>query len=728
MNATWLDRFALLRHKFFSSRPTIELQAEPADCGYVCISAIFALCGEDRRVSDIKALGGTTSRGLTLKQIRDVSRRCGLAAEAIAFRKERLETLHFPVILLLVRSHYVVAARCVAGALEVYDPGMGWYWISAQKLRRRSTIYAIEFDLPIAGSACRAETPVKQPAPHPYELGRLLRRRDGRRALAVVASAQILGLAIPLLSMLAVDRSTAGRQLSTFGAIGILFVALSVTSVIAGLFGELSGIKLKRAVEVDASRLIFRRLSEKSSGWFARYSPASIKNLIDSYYVQIDFYLDMLKAIGGIALGLVFGAAILLFVSPWLAVPGLIGLAMTSLVDLIVNRHQRSRIATSLEASQRRQRFVLDVLCQMPELIRAGVGRSARTRFTSVVRSASAAEAGLYSLQGWRTALLGAVRSGEQLLFVTVSALFWAKGEYSLGAFVALGAYKDLMAQNLNALLQLHLRKRAIDVHRLQASPLLEQGTAAQEAMSPVEQGHLVVRDTAFRYGSLDPFVFRGCSLQVEPGEFVAIRGPSGAGKSTFARLLVGAAQPDEGSVLVDGLLPAMGRPGIAAVLQTDRLISADILGNVLYFRDHLGVEPAIEALKAVELYDFVMSLPMRWKTPIFEGGGGLSGGQRQRILLARAIVGRPRLLVLDEATSSLEVEVERLIVAKLSRSGVTIVMVAHRPEVWAMADRTYNFTAEGLELCSDDELLSASTILPTNTHTNRPSEYRPSV
>lgn len=689
--------FSLAYRKLLSSRPTIELQSEAADCGYVCISAVFALAGEVRRVSAIKETGGTTSRGLTLKQIRDVSRRCGLAAEAIAYSPDRLASLNFPLILLLSRGHYVVAARCVAGALEIYDPGMGWYWLPAQKLRRRLTNYAIEFNFPPARKSRQDSARVQPVSHYPFMLSALLRRPDGRRVVAIVAAGQALALAIPLISMLAVNRSTDNHALSALGAVGILFLALSLTNVLVGLAGELSAVRLKRSTYVDASRLAFDRLSEKSASWFIRHAPDKIKNLIDSYYVQLDLSLEMLRSSAGIALGLILGATILVFASPWLAVPGLLALGLTSTIDVIVNRHQRSHFANSLEAAQRKQHFVLDVLCQMPELIRTGVGARARARFASVVRTASTAEASLNALQGWRTALLALVRSGETLIFVSISALFWSRGDYSLGAFVALGAYKDLMAQNLNALLQLHLRKQSMNVHRLQADPLLESSGASQERLTPVTTGRVEVSDTAYRYGSLDPIVFEGCSLHVSPGEFVAIRGPSGAGKSTFARLLIGAAQPSTGVVLIDGQPSALGRMGVAAVLQTDRLIAADIISNILYFRDQLDLADAIEALKLVELHDFVMSLSMRWKTFVSDTGDGLSGGQRQRLLLARALVDRPKLLVLDEATSSLDVEVERRIFARLRDKGISLIVIAHRPEIWAMADRVYDFSPNGI-------------------------------
>ena len=153
---------------------------------------------------------------------------------------------------------------------------------------------------------------------------------------------------------------------------------------------------------------------------------------------------------------------------------------------------------------------------------------------------------------------------------------------------------------------------------------------------------------------------------------------------------------PAQGRVTIDGQPASQSMQGISAVLQSDRLIDGTIKENVLLFRRGVSDEMVEEALRIAAIDDFVRDLPMRLSTRVGEGFSGLSGGQRQRLLIARAVLAEPRLIVLDEATSSLEVAIEARILGALKERGTTLILLAHRPEVWALADRIYTLDSAG--------------------------------
>lgn len=217
--------------------------------------------------------------------------------------------------------------------------------------------------------------------------------------------------------------------------------------------------------------------------------------------------------------------------------------------------------------------------------------------------------------------------------------------------------------------------------------------------------GDLTLSNISFRYGTLDSWVLNDVSLHAKAGECIVVKGPSGAGKTTLIKLICGAATPSGGEVLIDGLPVISGIKKLGAVLQTDRLITDSIRENVLLFRGDVNDDDIYAALKVVGLDEFVRGLPMQLNTGVGEGMTGLSGGQRQRILLARALIGLPKLLVFDEATSSLDVEGEAEILRNLRELGVTLILCSHRPEVWKFADkivdiregRAFEVTGNGL-------------------------------
>jgi ATP-binding cassette subfamily C protein len=211
--------------------------------------------------------------------------------------------------------------------------------------------------------------------------------------------------------------------------------------------------------------------------------------------------------------------------------------------------------------------------------------------------------------------------------------------------------------------------------------------------------GALALNHVSFRYPGTDQAtkVLDDVSLQVRPGEFVAIVGPSGSGKSTLMRLLLGFETPDSGTVAYDGRELATldlrdVRRQLGVVLQHAHLLPGDIFDNIVGFAPFLTIEDAWQAARLASLEDDIRAMPMGMHTLVGEGGGSLSSGQRQRLLIARAIVRHPRILLLDEATSALDSVTQAIVSDSLSSHlrDVTRVVIAHRLDVVVKADRIY--------------------------------------
>ena len=527
-------------------------------------------------------------------------------------------------------------------------------------------------------------------------LGKLLGGSSGRLALGIFALAQLVTLALPLVSMWSVDRSIGGLSLGLAAAIGIGFVALSLSNVLISLLGELLHARAKRLAAIAVSRIAFNSLAEKPAYWFEANTPSSVQNRMSSLDMLLNFHLDVLRSAGSMAVSFMAGMVALIFISPLLIVPSILSLLISMMLDIVFERSQRTHFVSAVETIQRRQSFVLETLSRLPLIARFGGLTSARVHYASMVRSAAIVESRLQSLRGWRSALGGLAKSGETLFFVTLAAWFMGAGNFTVGGFVALGAYNQLLATAIGSLFQLHLRRRQMDVHRLQAAELLTADAGFHPPTRTIEQGEVRLKGVSFAYGSLDKPVIAEVDLAAAPGECVIIRGPSGAGKSTIAKLILGQLKATTGEATVDGLPPEGALHGMAAVLQSDTLIGGSIRDNLLMYRRGFDDAELMQALETAALDEFIRYLPMRLATQVGEGIGGLSGGQRQRLLIARAIIGRPRLIILDEATSSLEVGVEARILQRLKATGATVILIAHRPEVWALADRIYELDQNG--------------------------------
>ena len=203
----------------------------------------------------------------------------------------------------------------------------------------------------------------------------------------------------------------------------------------------------------------------------------------------------------------------------------------------------------------------------------------------------------------------------------------------------------------------------------------------------------IVLRDVSFSYGA-EP-VLSGVSFEIEKGEVVAFVGPSGAGKSTLADLVLRLYDPLEGSISIDGrdlrtLRQAPYRRLFGVVSQEALLFNATIRENIAYGRDEVSEEDIVRAALIANAHDFIVTLPDGYDTAVGDRGTRLSGGQRQRVAIARAIVANPPILILDEATSSLDSESERLVHRAIDRviEGTTSIVIAHRLSTVMRADK----------------------------------------
>jgi ATP-binding cassette subfamily C protein len=204
------------------------------------------------------------------------------------------------------------------------------------------------------------------------------------------------------------------------------------------------------------------------------------------------------------------------------------------------------------------------------------------------------------------------------------------------------------------------------------------------------------VSHLTFRYAADGPIILSDISLDVAPGEFVALVGTSGSGKSTLLRLLLGFEQPEAGGILFDGQsLASLDAPALrrqmGVVMQNAQLMPRSLFENIVGTGGGT-LDDAWEAATRVGLAEDIRRMPMGMHTMILEGGGALSGGQMQRLMIARAIVGHPKILLLDEATSALDNRTQAVVTESLDRLRVTRIVVAHRLSTVVHADRIYVF------------------------------------
>jgi ATP-binding cassette subfamily B protein RaxB len=289
-----------------------------------------------------------------------------------------------------------------------------------------------------------------------------------------------------------------------------------------------------------------------------------------------------------------------------------------------------------------------------------------------------------------------AIGGAQSLMMFYMGAELIMRNQMTVGMLSAFASYAGTFSGRVFSLIDLCVNVRMMKVHTVRIADIVTEQTES-DALLETDTAHISpsisLRNITFRYGDGEPWILRSVNLDIPAGQSVAIVGPSGCGKTTLCKIILGLIQPTEGEVLVGGHpIKQLGaqayRRMIGTVMQEDVLLTGSIHDNITFFDVRPDNEFAEECARLAAVHDEIVAMPMGYRTLVGDMGSSLSGGQKQRILLARALYKRPRVLVLDEATSHLDIFNENKVSSALRKLAITRILVAHRPETINSAQR----------------------------------------
>ncbi|KVP87393.1 ABC transporter [Burkholderia ubonensis] len=679
-------------------RLPVILQTQAAECGLACVGMVAGYFGHDIDMMHLRQRFNTSLKGATLGDVMRIAQRLGLASRALRLELDELGQLRRPCILHWEMSHFVVLKRVERDHVVIHDPARGARKVPMDEVSRCFTGVALEL-LPTAGFERKRE---RESISMLQLIGSVLGVRSAFvQVLTLSVALELFGILMPFYMQWVMDHVlvSSDRDLLAMLGIGFAMVALFQTAITAlrswvvTWFSSLLSVQWSANVCAHLLRLPMTYFEQRHIGdVVSRFGAVgTIQNTLTSRFVGT--LLDGVMAV--VTLGMLFFYNRTL---TWLVIALFVAYA---LLRALAYRPFRQANEDQIVYAARTQTQLLESIRGVQAIKLANKQDERVAIYANAMVETANKGIVIQRLSIGFSAVHGLVSSLGRVALIWLAARQVIEGSFSAGMLVAYISFADQFVGRGSGLIDALIEFRMLRLHgeRLADIVLTEveadmEGSVAHMPSTQREAPPAIsVRNLRYRYAEGEPWVLDGCSFDIAAGESVAIIGPSGQGKTTLAKLLLGLLDPHEGTIAVDGVdIRHLGlqhyRDRIGCVMQDDILFAGSIADNICFFDLDPDLARIEEAARLAQIHDDIAAMPMGYQSLVGDMGSSLSGGQCQRVLLARALYRRPDILVLDEATSHLDVARELAINEAVSAMPITRILIAHRPETIRSAER----------------------------------------
>lgn len=665
-------------------------QMTEADCGAACLAMVLRYHGNIVALEDLREAAGADENGVSALAILRAGRSYGLRGRGVRIDDiDDVELCPRGTILHWEFNHFVVLEgierRGADTSVRIVDPALGRRVVSEEEFDKACTGVALLLE---PGEAfVRGDERGGSKGIARYVA--LMRRYPQlwSRALLMSVLIQLLALTLPLMTTLLVDRILPRRDLDLMLVLGVGLGTMVFFHFISSLIRANLLLQLRTLLDAQMTVGFLDHLVELPYSFFQRRSTGDLMMRLASNTTVREILTSgaMSAVLDGTLVSLYL--VMVFWLSPLMGFVVLLIAGLQLSLYFATRQRQHELMAESLAVQAKTSGYEIELISGIETLKSMGAEFRAVERWTNLFVDNLNVSLRRGRLDAWVGSLLGSLAMAAPLIILGVGAKLVLEGSTSLGGMLGLAALAGGFLGPLNGLVGVAMRFQVLGSYLERIEDVLD--TEAEQHGREVERaprlsGQISARRVSFRYSDSTPFAVDGISVDIEPGKFVAIVGASGAGKSTLAKLLVGLYMPTHGKVFYDGRDLAgfelrSVREQLGVVTQRGDVFGMTVRDNIALAQPGIGLEAVMDAAKLAAIHDEIMDLPMGYDTILADGGASLSGGQRQRLALARALAGKPSIVLLDEATSNLDNVTEAAIQRSLAELECTRVVIAHR-------------------------------------------------
>ena len=692
-----------------TKRLPVILQTEAAECGLASIAMVAAYYGYKTDLTSLRQEHEISLKGANLEELMQIADKLKLSTRALRLDLEHLSQLKTPCILHWDMNHFVVLKKVTKKSIEIHDPGLGERKYTLEEFSKHFTGVALELSPTEEFKSEDSRVNLKLSDFWSKVTG--LKSTLGK-VFVLSLLLQAFAIASPYYMQLVVDEVILSYDQNLLAILAIGFGLLMAIEMVTGAvrsvlllhFGNLMSIQLGANLFHHLVRLPLQYFEKRHIGdVVSRFgSLQQVKELLTKGVIEA--VIDGVMAIATLIMIFLY--------SPKLSVIVLIAIAIYAVFRIAMYRPLRQMSEEVIVNQAKEQSNFMETVrgIQTIKLFGREVQRQSvwHNKYADSLNSGIRVGHLNIGYEAFNKVIFGL----ENVLVIYFAAMLVMEGDLTVGMLFAFMAYKRQFVEKMASLIEKIIEFKMLSLHfnRLADISLTEKEQDIQGKVSGKKiSGDIELKGINYRYNKKEAPVFKHLDLSIKAGESVAIIGPSGCGKTTLAKLMLGLFEPDEGKIEVDGVdIRQLGlgqyRTQIAAVMQDDQLLSGSIADNISFFDPELDMQQVEWAAKIAAIDNDILQMTMGYNTLVGDMGAALSGGQIQRLLLARALYRKPKILFMDEATSNLDTKLEFSVNEAVKNLDVTRIIIAHRPETIASADRVIELRyGEAIEVDKPD-------------------------
>jgi ATP-binding cassette, subfamily B, bacterial CvaB/MchF/RaxB len=668
-------------------RLPMVLQTEAAECGLACLAMVSSYWGHRIDLAHMRRQFLVSLKGATLKSLIDMAQALALQTRPLQLDLAQLPELKLPCILHWDMNHFVVLKSVSRRQVVIHDPAVGERRLVLAEFAKHFTGVALELT-PSAGFTQVQET---QTFTLRSLMGRVVGLKRGLLQLLLLGVAlQVCALVAPFYLQWVVDEALVGADRDLMTVLGLGFLLLVVVQTAMSAVRSWVTTVLSTSLNFQWLGHAFAHLMKLPLPYFEKRHLGDIVSRFGS--IQTMQHTLTTQFVEGVIDGLLVlvTLVVMLLYSLQLTAVAVAAVVLYAFLRWGMFRALREATAEQIIHAAKQQTHFLESTRGVQSVRLFGRAQERRIGWMNILADQFNADLRIARLTISHQTVQSFLSNTERVVVIWLAALAVMDARFSTGMLFAFISYQDQFSQRMAALIDKLFELRMLRLHGERVADIVltepEVEPPGLELASGAIHPHIEMRQLSFRYADGEPWVLKNLSLEIPVGQCIAITGASGSGKTTLIKLLLGLLPATEGEILVGGL--DNFRQWVGTVMQDDVLFSGSIADNISFFDPAPDIKHMTTCAELAAIHSEISHMPMGYSTLVGDIGTGLSGGQKQRILLARALYKKPKILILDEATSHLDLCNEQLVNAAIAQIALTRIIVAHRPQTMAMAQR----------------------------------------